>query len=51
MGNGISPRRDGTKAQGHKGTKDLNNATLDPASPEQDRFANRRLIAAKDKRC
>ena len=49
--NGISPRRDGTKAQRHKGTKELNNASLDPASPEQDRFAKRRLIAVKDKRC
>ena len=27
-----------------------NNASLDPALPEQDRFANRRLIAAKDRK-
>ena len=28
----------------------LNNASLDPAAPEQDRFANRRLIAAKERK-
>ncbi len=27
----------------------FNNASLDPAAPEQDRFANRRSIAAKER--
>ena len=33
----------GTEAQGHKGIKQRSFQSLDPASPEQDRFANRNL--------